>query len=398
VRFRYLSYLLLSGLLVSACTDTKKPTSISVSRDPSAGQDTQTTQVDSSGQPPSWSDMVSKIRSSIVQLQVETCTGERFIGSGFAIGDQIVTNRHVIEGFKSVIVRANDGTETPGEVIRVANRQDLAIVKSPKVLSSMKWSSQAVRIGDDVAVLGFPRGIGFTFTKGSISALDVQISDADGPIDGLIQTDAAVNPGNSGGPLVDRNGDAVGVVVLKRSDSEGLAFAIDGRIAQVFLSGETGTRPTACLGAAADPGPDVTSPIPADSIAPDAVPTTEADAVPPSEATLDDPPKSPESLTNPADVVLAFYDAVNVRDWDRAWELGGKNFGKNPNKPDFIKGYDDTISSDVAITKVEGNVVFIRLWATEQTSDGKKLARFEGSYIVEDGAIVKGKLKLIERQ
>ena len=74
------------------------------------------------------------------------------------------------------------------------------------------------------------------------------------------------------------------------------------------------------------------------------------------------------------------------------------DFGKNPNKELFAKGYDGTISSDVAITSVKGNKVFVRLWATEQTDSGKKLARFDGTYTVTDGVIKGGKLRLIERK
>jgi hypothetical protein len=338
---------------------------------------------------------VQRIRDSIVQLQVETCSGERFVGSGFVIGKEIVTNRHVIEGFRSVNILGRDGSEAPAEVLRVSSRDDLAVVSLPKPLPSLQWG-KAARIGDDVAVLGFPRGIGFTFTKGSVSALDVQIEDQTGSVGGLIQTDAAVNPGNSGGPLVDLSGEVVGVVVLKRSDSEGLAFAIDGRIVQVFLSGEAGSRPTACtddiaVDPALDSAPTDSSPLPSETD----VPPLGDDTIPP---VPDVPEEAQTDLSDPANVVLAFYDAVNARDWDRAWELGGKNFGNNPDIELFAKGYENTVSSDVSVTSVDGNRVFVRLWATEQTDEGKKLARFEGSYVVEDSEITSGKLKLIERQ
>ena len=62
--------------------------------------------------------------------------------------------------------------------------------------------------------------MGFTFTTASISALDVQLDDGDFSVSGLLQTDAAVNPGNSGGPLIDKDGNVLGVVVLKRNDSK----------------------------------------------------------------------------------------------------------------------------------------------------------------------------------
>ncbi len=345
--------------------------------------------------PASWSDTVSRVRGAIVQLQVETCDGSKFTGSGFVIGKQILTNRHVIDGYKTIVVVASNGKQMPGEVVRVSGRDDLAIVTVPDEMASITWASTGARIGDDVAVLGFPRSIGFSFTKGSVSALDVSIEDESGQVGGLIQTDAAVNPGNSGGPLVNVNGDVVGVVVLKRSDSEGLAFAIDGRIAQVFLSGEAGIRPPACTGTV-----DTEVTLPLGTTTTEALVDTEVPTDLPSDSSADTTPLvvTGVDLADPKAVVLAFYDAVNARDYDRAWALGGKNLGKHPNAASLGKGYKNTISSDIAVDSVDGNTVNIRLWATEQTPNGKQLAQFSGFYTVENGMIVKGKLTLIKRE
>jgi Trypsin-like peptidase domain len=398
VRFRYPFSILAGALMLAACTGRAEEAGLPTKRVTIPGQKVSPVGSRSGVVPANWSDTVLKVRGAIVQLQVETCDGSKFTGSGFVIGKQILTNRHVIEGFKSILVVGSNGKQMPGEVVRVAGRDDLAIVTVPDEMSSISWAATGARIGDDVAVLGFPRSIGFSFTKGSVSALDVSIEDESGQVGGLIQTDAAVNPGNSGGPLVNIDGDVVGVVVLKRSDSEGLAFAIDGRIAQVFLSGEAGIRPPACTGT----GETTTLPL--------VQPTTEAvdTEVPtdlPSDSSADTTPVDSTplvitdvDLSDPKAVVLAFYDAVNARDYDRAWVLGGKNLGKHPNAASLGKGYKDTISSDIAVDSVDGTTVNIRLWATEQTPNGKQLAQFSGFYIVENGMIVRGKLTLIKRE
>ncbi len=187
-------------------------------------------------------------RVSVVKIVNQTCAGEVFLGSGFATKSGILTNAHVVEDARLIQVTTDEGDLESGRVTRVDLENDLALLSLEGTLPPpVKWSSKPIRVGDEVGALGFPRGMGFSSSRGSISSLDADFSELNGPASsGLIQTDTSINHGNSGGPLINGHGEAVGVVVAKRDDSEGIGFAIDGRVAQLFLDGFKGQRPSKC--------------------------------------------------------------------------------------------------------------------------------------------------------
>ncbi len=331
----------------------------------------------------SWADVVERVRPAVVRIEVQTCGNDSSIGSGFAIDGWIVTNRHVVEGYQNLVVVNADGKMRLPDQVRVSKDLDLALIKIPLEVS-LSWTTPTPRIADDVAALGFPRGIGFSFTKGSISALDVRVEDGDLSMSGLIQTDTAVNPGNSGGPLIDRSGNVLGVVVLKRNDSEGLAFAVDGRQAQVFMSGEKGEALEPCTtDQPTNPDPEpVATEVPEDR--------TESSA-----------PDAPDiaAVEGPEEVVRAFYDAVETGAYDVAWVLGGRNLGKNPTLEDFAAGYKDTESSAIRIVSVEGTSVTVEVNAVEKTkTGGRQVSTYVGTYEVVNGEIVSGKFELTNRE
>jgi len=155
-------------------------------------------------------------------------------GTGFVAESSglIFTNRHVVQSKKSVDVSYADGTETTAEVIFRDREKDLAIlrpasarIKSPLPLCYASYPKP----GEEVFALGNPRGLANTVTRGIVSS----VRRAEGEFRSvvpegttLIQTDAAVNPGNSGGPLLNANGEVVGIVTFKRSAGEGLNFAL----------------------------------------------------------------------------------------------------------------------------------------------------------------------------
>jgi Trypsin-like peptidase domain len=361
-------------LVVSCSSDTPTVTEINTL----ATEATTTAQPTTTSIKPedSWADVVERVRPAVVRIEIDTCTNESGVGSGFAIDGWVMTNRHVVEGYRNLVVVNADGTKRLPEQVRVSTSLDLALIKIPLDLS-MTWTTKVPRVADEVAALGFPRGIGFSFTKGSISALDVRVDDVDFSVTGLLQTDAAVNPGNSGGPLIDKDGNVLGVVVLKRNDSEGLAFAIDGRQAQVFMSGQKGEPYSPCE--------ETSNATPNETIGGDS-----------------EEPQVPEAggagAPTPEAVVIAFYDAVRVGDFDLAWQLGGKNLGKNPKFDVFAAGYDSTESSEVEIVDVDGNQVTVRVTAVEQTNQGQQVSTYLGTYTVNGEEITNGKLKLIGRE
>jgi putative serine protease PepD len=151
-------------------------------------------------------------------------------GTGFAIaGGRIVTNQHVVADADVVAVRL-DGRRVRARVVGSDASTDLAILSLPRErarnLAMLPLGRSAdVRPGDPAIAIGNPFGLARTLTEGVVSAVGRRISAPDGArIRDAIQTDAAVNPGNSGGPLLDGRGRVIGVVTQSRGD--GLSFAV----------------------------------------------------------------------------------------------------------------------------------------------------------------------------
>ena len=145
---------------------------------------------------------------------------ESGVGTGVVIKDDgtILTNFHVIAGAKKLRVTFFDGTEAEATVIGTQPEKDLAVLKPQKIPDDLEpavlGSSQQLASGDGVVAVGFPFGIGPSVSAGVVSGLNRQFKTPDGKqvLTGLIQFDAAANPGNSGGPLVNMSGEVVGIV------------------------------------------------------------------------------------------------------------------------------------------------------------------------------------------
>jgi serine protease Do len=155
------------------------------------------------------------------------------LGSGFVIDPSglIVTNHHVIEGADEVIINFNDGTKLKVEkVLGRDPKTDLALVKvtPKKPLAFVKFGeSGKLRVGDWVLAIGNPFGLGGSLSVGVVSAKQRDINS--GPYDEYIQTDAAINKGNSGGPLFNMSGDVIGVntaIISPTGGSIGIGFAV----------------------------------------------------------------------------------------------------------------------------------------------------------------------------
>jgi len=185
-------------------------------------------------------DIVDETAPSVVEVFTETKqvsrTFQEYVtegaGSGVVLSEDgyIVTNHHVIDGASTIKVRLSDGQTYAAKLTGSDAKTDLAVLKIDATgLSSAKLAdSSKVRVGNFVIAIGNPLGeLGGTVTEGIISALDREVTIDEQPMT-LLQTSAAVNPGNSGGGLFDLNGELVGVVNSKSSgsDVEGLAFAI----------------------------------------------------------------------------------------------------------------------------------------------------------------------------
>ena len=158
-------------------------------------------------------------------------------GSGFILTEDgyVITNCHVVEGGKNITVIAHDGTEYPATLVGSDANNDVAVLKveATGLPAAGIGSSDALAIGDMVVAIGNPLGtLSSTQTVGYVSGKDRDVS-TDGSLISMIQTDAAINSGNSGGPLFNMAGEVVGITTAKYSGTsttgasiEGIGFAI----------------------------------------------------------------------------------------------------------------------------------------------------------------------------
>jgi len=187
------------------------------------------------------------------------------LGSGFVISPDgfIVTNNHVIEGADEIRIEFFSGLTLNAELVGTDPATDLALLKvehdSP--LPFVAWGdSEAARVGDWVVAVGNPLGQGFSVSAGIISALGRALQ---GNYDDYLQTDAAINRGNSGGPLFNMNGEVIGVntaILSPTGGSIGIGFAMSSNVAERVIAQlqEFGTTRRGWLGVRIqDVGPDV---------------------------------------------------------------------------------------------------------------------------------------------
>jgi len=170
-------------------------------------------------------------RSGFFNVEVAQGSGSGFVWDG---NGHVVTNFHVVEGARAVLVQLDAGKQVPAEVVGFAPEYDLAVVRLKEVPRGLKpipvGTSADLKIGQSVYAIGNPFGLQRTLTRGIVSALDRDLPTSNfTEIAGAIQTDAAINPGNSGGPLLDSAGRLIGVNSAIRSasgSSAGVGFAI----------------------------------------------------------------------------------------------------------------------------------------------------------------------------
>lgn len=213
----------------------------------------------------SLADMVAAVEPSVVQIQVKPDDsfqpagldadnlGQLFgrfgqgepreapqqggLGSGFIVDASgiVVTNNHVVGNARTVTVQLSDGRELRGRVLGRDKQTDLAVVQiEGKDFKAVAWGdSDRARVGDAVFAVGSPFGLGSTVTSGIVSARGREIGA--GPYDDFLQVDAAINSGNSGGPLFDASGRVIGVntaIFSPSGGNVGIGFAIPAAMAR----------------------------------------------------------------------------------------------------------------------------------------------------------------------
>lgn len=162
-------------------------------------------------------------------------------GSGFHISPDgfVMTNSHVVHDAKQIIVQASDGRVSQAEIIGDDPDTDLAVIRInlPDLPHIRFADSSQVRVGQIAIAIGNPLGFDNTVTAGIVSALGRTFTARTGRlIDNVLQTDAALNPGNSGGPLLDTQGNVIGVNTAIIASAQGICFAIGSKTAEFIAS------------------------------------------------------------------------------------------------------------------------------------------------------------------
>ncbi|MBR1904530.1 MAG: trypsin-like peptidase domain-containing protein [Alphaproteobacteria bacterium] len=183
-------------------------------------------------------DVIESVSPAVVEIAVATTDGEQVSGAGFVVGKDgyVVTNAHVVENAAKTTIITTNEDEYSAKIIGIDSKTDVALLQAdqPLGLAPAQFAdSDNVRVGNTVFAIGNPYGLGNSVSLGIISAKERDISS--GPYDNFLQTDAAINQGNSGGPLFNLQGEIIGMntaIFSTDGRNQGLGFATPANIVQ----------------------------------------------------------------------------------------------------------------------------------------------------------------------
>lgn len=190
-----------------------------------------------------FSGIIEDAVKSVVTIRTDLAQGSGFVIANKDGDSYIVTNAHVMEGATAATILTYDGSSHQVSLIGSSADMDIALLKISGSYSLLTLGdSNDVQVGEKVIAIGNPLGLDFSVTEGIVSAVH---REGNNGLEAYIQTDAALNPGNSGGPLIDKSGEAIGINNFKIGNSESLGFALESNyiedIVNEIYKGKYGT-------------------------------------------------------------------------------------------------------------------------------------------------------------
>ena len=277
-------------------------------------------------------ELVTQAKKGVVTIALSEGNGTGFVVKHENNKTVIVTNNHVISSVEKAKVLWSDGTEDIADVVlNGVDESPLSDVALLEVVGEegvpLPIASTSPNIGSEVIAIGAPSGLQFSVSRGIVSSLR-----EDGNI---VQTDAAVNPGNSGGPLLDKKGCVVGMNTFIMKQTEGINFAIGHSILDKYVRKYDGVDRSKGVQAKVEPSP----PAPQESSSPDPVPVSNA------------------QIVNAAVyVVQEWVSAMSNIDTERASNLMAGD-AERMYDPDFFKQFDRVNVSRLTVDSVSGSFV-----------------------------------------
>jgi hypothetical protein len=251
-------------------------------------------------------DTVARVRSGVLRLETNLCDGEGQ-GTGFLLSPRLIaTVQHVVDGASAITVKRNGEILSSATVIGSDADADIALLRTDAPLAgfNFKLADRRPRLAEDVAAIGFPLGLPLSVDRGSISGSDRTVTIGGIKRTRLIQTDAALNPGNSGGPLISiADARVVGLVDLKKVAASGVGFAVSADVARPLIDAWS-------LAPQPEPAADCALPTGESSTTEEIPPST-----PPEDGGEERVRAEIQSL------LLDFHEAIVDREYAAAWDL-----------------------------------------------------------------------------